>query len=153
MERQITNNQISKMRKTYGKIEKFQDRISGFFTAVPLPDHRGRRHKDPVSVRRKRGRTRPFILSRTGNAGNGTAYALHYEKDYRFLNYEYPLHTASIDKQMEFAYAWHQKTGWLPLAFLSAPGNLRRLSEFRCVFVELNFVFIYYASGMQLYSK
>lgn len=82
-----------------------------------------------------------------------TAYALHYEKDYRFLNYEYPLHTASIDKQMEFAYAWHQKTGWLPLAFLSAPGILRRLSEFRCVFVELNFVFIYYASGMQLYSK
>lgn len=38
-----------------------------------------------------------------------TAYALHYEKDYRFLNYEYPLHTASIDKQMEFAYALLQK--------------------------------------------
>ena len=38
-----------------------------------------------------------------------TAYAMHYEKDYRFLNYEYPLHTASIDKQMEFAYALLQK--------------------------------------------
>lgn len=38
-----------------------------------------------------------------------TAYATHYEKDYRFLNYEYPLHTASIDKQMEFAYALLQK--------------------------------------------
>ena len=38
-----------------------------------------------------------------------TAYAIQYEKDYRFLNYEYPLHTASIDKQMEFAYALLQK--------------------------------------------
>ena len=34
----------------------------------------------------------------------------------------------------------YQKTGWLPLASLSALGNLRRLSEFRCVFIELNFV-------------
>ena len=36
----------------------------------------------------------------------------------------------------------HQKTGWLPDASLSALGNLRRLSEFRCVFIKLNFVIV-----------
>lgn len=31
------------------------------------------------------------------------AYAMHFAKDYRFLIYEYPMHTVDVDAQMDFA--------------------------------------------------
>ena len=36
-------------------------------------------------------------------------YALHLSKNYRFLNYEYPLHTIQADEQIDFARVLLQK--------------------------------------------
>lgn len=48
------------------------------------------------------------------------AYASHFSKEYRFLNYEYPLHTINADEQIDFAHALLQKLGIRRVILLGA---------------------------------